>query len=111
MHLLVSLLFVAVTLIEFAIILMVKRNLGKGPFSNRSKNKSPIKVHTNEGFSNNFENMSWNRMSDANHDEIMAKSVTDEEFTKKIDNATFGVFLFSYFIFNCIYWAIYLTNK
>ena len=118
-YLLVSLLFVIATMIEFAVVLIVKRKLEyeKKEFSSRT-NTSGLTIKSPEmevrrrspsakvdGMYQGF-NKGRNVGPEGRHigqkktGFWMVSSATD-----RIDFLSFVLFLLSYFIFNCVYWS------
>ena len=110
-YLLVSLFFVAVTLIEFAIILMLKRSIEKNSREKQVHSGLTPRPRHKVGTMNRFGNMEGNRHLGSDRDEGIKRDViAADDYISRIDNVTFIVFLFSYCTFNAVYWAIYLTD-
>ena len=100
--LLVSLSFVMVTMIEFAIVLLIsrryrddKKNISNGPLFEKPTSAG---YNTNLQRPRNFE-------LDGNH----MRYVNSYSCTEKIDLASLFIFSISYFVFNCVYFAYFMN--
>ena len=123
-HLLVSLLFVFGTMIEFAVVLVVKQKLelekdkskdrpdGLKFETTAPKNKTRpdinvVKADLIEGMEDDSTN---GRDGGRRQGDLKTKKLglfKASSLTNKIDFAAFVVFIFGYFIFNCFYWVHY----
>ena len=126
-YLLVSLLFLIGTMIELAIVLIVKRKLDlerkefscstnalsltiKSPEMKVRRRSLRTKVDPVDGKCQHF-NKERNVGSERRYiGEKKTGLWTVSSATDKIDFLSLVLFLFSYFIFNCVYWINYLTG-
>lgn len=102
---LVSLFYVASTLLEFAVILLIKRNLGKSIAKRNFYRKRPIVIAATGNTETD------DKFTDRGMWQLSSGDSLVVDPTAKIDKTTCILFLFSYFIFNFVYVLIYIDRK
>ena len=114
-YLLVSLFFVIGTMIEFAIVLVIKRKMDSKMNSNSDDPRTVTAVRRKKmnywpsRLPKTFtaENPIPTEDSKRNQPPTVIDKIESESITDKIDMAAFFLFLFSYFIFNIVYLSWY----
>ena len=102
---LVSLFYVAITLIEFAFVLLIKRNIGKSIAKRNPSYKRPVVVAPiNDAATNNI-CKARGAGQQSSGDSLAV------DLTTTIDKTTCILFLFSYFLFNLVYVFMYIDRK
>ena len=108
----VSLFFVLGTMIEFAIVLALKRKLDwETGMALRKKQERTRQQTYGKLFANDKVCSTIEHFSPRNFGEQPRRGgkqlgfVTSVSLTEKVDIAAFALFLFSYFFFNCVYWS------
>ena len=117
-HILVSLFFVIGTMLEFAVVLSIKRITQRRIDNNNALIRSPGKeYHRKKSNIANKRPLFFNKTSVVTSDD--QQSISDaswenllinrsDAMTDRIDFLAIFLFLFSYFLFNCIYVAYYV---
>ena len=112
-HLLVSLFFVSTTLVEFAVVVVLKRRLDGG--ASVAQNLTPGGQHITKGspqfggYVDKSEESSNEKLGNV----ILAQKkncggIKSIQTTDNVDNIAMILFFFSYLIFNCVYWVEHL---
>jgi len=119
-HILVSLFFVIGTMLEFAVVLSIKRISQRRIDNNHALIRSPSKDY--HGKKSNIANnrpLFFNKTSVVASNDQQSNASLDaswenrlinrsDAMTDRIDFLSIFLFLFSYFLFNCIYVAYYV---
>ena len=119
-HILVSLFFVIGTMLEFAVVLSIKRISQRRIDNNHALIRSPSKdYHRKKSNIANKRPLFFNKTSVVTSDDQQSITSSDaswenrlinrsDALTDRIDFLAIFLFLFSYFLFNCIYVAYYV---
>ena len=119
-HILVSLFFVIGTMLEFAVVLSIKRISQRRIDNNHALMRSPSKEYYRK--KSNIANkrpLFFNKTSVVTSDDQQSNASLEaswenrlinrsDAMTDRIDFFAIFLFLFSYFLFNCIYVAYYV---
>lgn len=126
-YLLISLFFVIATMIEFAVVLVIKRRLEWIPknttrqgfdltanqrWRNRFsgiRNRKLLPINTMESHSNNYYNASLDiSIMKPNKHQLIGSNWMISSVTEAIDFVSFITFSVSYLLFHCVYYATYM---
>ena len=114
-YLLVSLFFVLATMVEFAVVLVLARFYPKTDDNDAQKNKENNKTRK-RSLKKKFWPYSKMSSSHVNIKEAEGNPIIKEKnekriicsFTEKMDFIALLIFMFIYFIFNCVYFMHYM---
>ena len=126
-YLLISLFFVIATMIEFAVVLIIKRRLEWIPKNTMRqgfdltrnqrwlrrisgiRNRKLLPINTVESHSKDYDNESLEiSIMKPNKHQLIGSNWMISSVTEAIDFVSFITFSASYLLFNCVYYAMYL---
>ena len=110
----VSLFFVLGTMVEFAIVLLLKEKSERNAFPTPEIQGNFDKTNLNQTSGRGNKALGWRRGHSDNHEEGLENDIKQElvsakvsRLTRRIDYAAFVFFYAGYFIFNFVYFLYY----